>query len=415
MRILIVATNFTPELTGSGLYTGEMAQWLADRGHEVTAVVGPPHYPDWRIPDDYRETPFAVERLPNLTVRRVPMFIPSAEKTNSVRRILMETSFTMAALRWIIPAVFSRERFDVAIAICPPMQTGVLPLLMSIMRRTPWVFHVQDLQVDAAAKLGMIKHRGAVQLLLAAERFLLKRATLVSTITEAMRRRVIEKGIDSVSTRVVPNWSDTNTYIPMPADQAVRAELNAGPNDVLFFYSGNIGEKQGLEVLLETARLVSVDEHIKFAIAGEGVAKARLQEQASELGLTNLVFRGLAPRDTFLSILNAADVHLVIQRSEAADSVMPSKLTNILSVGKPTIATASPGTTLYEVINDNGTGVTVEPESATALSLAIRRLASDGAARTAMSANARAYAEEFLDKRAILLRFEEELLELLRP
>src|SRR5690606_12120865 len=124
---------------------------------------------DWRIPDDYKQPPFAVERLPNLTVRRVPMYIPSAKKTNSVRRILMETSFTLAAMRWMIPAALSRKRFDVAIAICPPMQTGMLPLLLSITRRTPWVFHVQDLQVDAAAKLGMIKSHRAVQLLLAVE------------------------------------------------------------------------------------------------------------------------------------------------------------------------------------------------------------------------------------------------------
>src|SRR5690606_27433554 len=127
---------------------------------------------------------------------------------------------------------------------------------------------------------------------------------------------------------------------------------------------------QGLEVLLEAASIVRSDTHIKFAIAGEGVAKHRLQDHAVALGLKNLVFRGLAPRESFPSLLNAADVHLVIQRSEAADTVMPSKLTNILSVGKPTIATASQGTTLFDVIEEHETGLTVAPENGAALAVA---------------------------------------------
>lgn len=412
MKVLIVATNFAPELTGSGLYTGELAHWLAKQGHNVTAIVGPPHYPEWEVPAEYKKKPFRVERLSNLTVLRVPMYIPPSSKTSSARRILMETSFTFAAMRWVVPQIFAAKPFDVAVAICPPMQSATLTMLMRLARGTPWVFHIQDLQVDAATNLGMIDNRLLISILRRIEKFILKRATYVSTITEAMRARIVSKGIDVSKTGVIPNWSDTARFAPAASDPILREEMGAGPDDILFLYSGNLGEKQGLEVLVEAAHQVRSDTRLRFAIAGQGAAKSRLQEQALALGLTNLVFLPLYPKAVFAGVLNSADVHLVIQRSDAADTVMPSKLTNILSVGKPAIATATNGTTLHDVITENNTGLVVEPEKAAALARAIRGLATDAEQRTEMGINARQYALDHLAEEAILPHFEQVLMEL---
>ena len=49
MRILIHGINFSPELTGIGKYSGEMAEWLVAQGHEVRVVTAPPYYPEWRV------------------------------------------------------------------------------------------------------------------------------------------------------------------------------------------------------------------------------------------------------------------------------------------------------------------------------------------------------------------------------
>ncbi len=53
MRILIYGVNYTPELTGTGKYTGEIAEWLAEQGHDVRVVTAPPYYPAWCVADGY--------------------------------------------------------------------------------------------------------------------------------------------------------------------------------------------------------------------------------------------------------------------------------------------------------------------------------------------------------------------------
>ena len=53
MRILIHGINFSPELTGIGKYTGEMAEWLATQGHEIRVVTAPPYYPQWQLAEGY--------------------------------------------------------------------------------------------------------------------------------------------------------------------------------------------------------------------------------------------------------------------------------------------------------------------------------------------------------------------------
>ena len=53
MRILIHGINFSPELTGIGKYSGEMALWLVAQGHEVRVVTAPPYYPMWKVASGY--------------------------------------------------------------------------------------------------------------------------------------------------------------------------------------------------------------------------------------------------------------------------------------------------------------------------------------------------------------------------
>jgi colanic acid biosynthesis glycosyl transferase WcaI len=86
LRILIYGLNYSPELTGIGKYTGEMAAWLAERGHEVRVVTAPPYYPAWRIREDYRGAWLSHERVPGpARGLRTPLYVP--EKPTGIKRI----------------------------------------------------------------------------------------------------------------------------------------------------------------------------------------------------------------------------------------------------------------------------------------------------------------------------------------
>lgn len=413
-RILIYGLNYAPEPTGTGKYTGEMAAWLAARGHQVDAIAAPPHYPAWEVDPSYRTKGRHVEYLDGVRVWRVPLFVPRAEHAGARNRILMETSYTLNALRHWALILTRRRSYDAVIAITPPLQIGVFPALYRWLRGVPWTLHVQDLQVDAALRLELIRPGRMGRMLYAFESGLLRRASAVSTISEGMRRRIIAKGIEESRAWLVPNWSDLNFVRPLSRVNTFRRSLlGIGDDEVVLLYAGNMGEKQGLEIVLQVADRLRSETSVRFVMVGDGVARQRLVQRASELALPNVLFLPVQPRERLPEMLAAGDVHLVVQTREAADLVMPSKLTNILAAGRPAVATAAPGTALHEVVAGHGAGLVVPPEDAEALTEAVRSLVRVPALRAEMGRKAREYAEHYLDRDAILSRFESRLLQLI--
>ncbi len=414
MNILIYGLNYAPEPTGIGKYTGEMSEWLAARGHTVEVICGLPHYPQWHVAAGYDGFRFRSETRAGVRVHRARHYVPTADQLRARTRIVLETNFTWGAARFWLPRFFSRQKPDVVIAVLPPMQIGIWPLLYAWVRGVPWVLHVQDLQLDAALRLGMLPGGMLGQVLYRIEAFLLSHATRVSTITEAMRKRVIEKGTQPERAWLFPNWADIEAVRPAPRANDFRKEFGIDHETVLVLYAGGMGEKQGLELVLEAARLCADEPRLQFLMAGAGGARFRLERQAAAMGLQNLRFVPVQPVERLAEMLAAGDIHLVVQRQDAADLVMPSKLTNILAAGRPCVATVDPGTALHDAVAGANTGLATPPGDSAALAEAILRLARDPGQREACGHNARAYAERILDKNHILARFEEDLGVLLR-
>lgn len=415
LRILFVSLNFSPEETATGKYTGELAQWLAARGHAVDAIAGLPHYPEWRVQPGYAGKGLWKESLDGVTVLRTPHPVPASGSVSAKKRILMELGFSFASLYWWSRIVFSRRRYNLVIAICPPLQTAVMPAIYGALRGVPWVLHVQDFQVDAALRLGMLKMGKLDRLLFGLENLFLRRATRVSSITPSMCRRAAEKGASVDRTWLTPNWADITQITPGDHDNGFRRELGVGNDGILVMYAGAIATKQGLDVLLEAAHAMKDDDRFHFVIVGNGSDRERLESRAAELGLPRLRFLDLQPRARLNEMLGAADIHLVIQKREAADLVMPSKLTNILAAGRPAIATADQGTALWDALEDGGCGVCVPPGDSAALAEALSKLGNDADTRDAKGLKARRYAEENLDQDAILHAFEQKLFTLVGP
>lgn len=403
MRILIHSINYAPEVTGIGKYNGEMGEWLAERGHEVRVVTAPPYYPEWRVMAGYSARSYRRERVRGVKVWRCPVWVPA--RPSGIKRLVHLASFAASSLPVMLRQVAWRP--DVVLVTEPPLFCLPQAWLTARLGGAKTWLHVLDFEVDAAQQLGMVRDRRSVQnLFRRIERFLMRRSDLVSTISEKMRERIVKKGVPEDRTWLFPNWSETDFVVPMRPDDGMRRELGAGPDDLLVLHAGNMGEKQGLELMLDAADLLRERTEIRFAMVGAGAARERLERAARRRRLNNVLFFPVQPLERLPLLLASGDIHLVVQRREAADLVMPSKLTNILSAGRPSVATVDPETAVYEVLNGHDCGVTTTPGSAAELAAAITVLAQDDEKRTWLGQNARRYAETYLKKEAILTNFE---------
>ncbi|SEJ39296.1 colanic acid biosynthesis glycosyl transferase WcaI [Dyadobacter sp. SG02] len=404
-RILIYGINYAPELTGIGKYTGEMCAWLASQGHDVNVVTAHPYYPDWEIHPVHKGKWWTKEILDEVTVHRCPLYVP--KEVTSVKRIIHEFSFLLGIFPVWLMFLFQR-RFDVVLCISPPFHIAFLPLIYAKIRGVRFVNHIQDLQVDAAKDLGMITNRHFLRIMFAMEKVIFDRGTQVSTISEGMQRKIREKGIDNAKVILFPNWVDSRIIRPLRPELSLRKAFGIGYQDKVILYSGNLGEKQGLEIIIEVAHLFADRPDIHFVISGSGGGRNKLMKMVDEAGLANVKFYPLQPSENLSALLSMADVHLVLQKKGASDLVMPSKLTGILAAAGCAIVSALPGTTLYNVISLHRMGILVEPENAAALVRGIETALTEDI--NILRKNARKYALKYLAKNTIIGNFERTLL-----
>lgn len=407
MKIVIHGINYSPELTGIGKYSGEMAKWLAFRGHEVRVVTAPPYYPHWQIGQGYSAYLYRKEKVIDfleLIVYRCPLWVPS--KPSGFKRILHLVSFTISSLPVMLLQVFRRP--DVVLVIEPPLCCSPAALFAARVSRAKALLHVQDFEVDAAFDMGLVRSRWLRRTVMSVERWLMRRFDRVSTISVRMLQRLGFKGVGEDKQIFFPNWVDTSFIYPMASPSSFREELGIAKDDVVLLYSGNMGQKQGLELIIESARLLESEGHLRFVMCGQGAAYELLHSMSD--GLENIIWLPLQPLDRLNDLLNLADVHLLPQRADAADLVMPSKLTGMLASGRPVIATAEEGTEVWSVVE--GRGINTPPGDVEAFSRGIRLLVEDPEKRIHLGQNGRKYAEENLSTETVLGRFEKDLLQL---
>jgi colanic acid biosynthesis glycosyl transferase WcaI len=413
MKILIQSLNFYPELTGIGKYSGEMAFWLASKGHDVCVITAPPYYPAWKISPEYKKYFWSRERYRNVLIWRCPIWVPA--KPTGITRLLHLFSFALTSLPVTIAQIFWRP--NIIVTIEPPLLSAPAALVAANLCGAKSVLHIQDYEVDAAFDLGLLKGGLLKNMVLGIERFLLKQFDLVSTISSRMLERALSKGLISANVYLFPNWADTTLtskeqQSPEESKFWYRKKLGIPENAVIALYSGNMGAKQGLEVLAEVANKFKGRDAllppVYFIFCGDGVSRKKLEDQCS--GLNSILFLDLQPAESLSEFLKMADIHLLPQRTDAADLVMPSKLTSMLASGRPILACANSGTEVASVVQC--CGLVVPPEDPESFYKALSILIADSTLRQSLGLAGAEYAVNHLSQDRILTGFESKLKEI---
>ncbi|MDO9238265.1 MAG: glycosyltransferase WbuB [Aquabacterium sp.] len=397
MKILIYSANYAPEPTGIGKYSGEMAEWLAANGHDVRVVAAPPYYPNWQVAEGYQWPPYRREQLNGVGVWRAPLWVPA--QPSGIKRVLHLLSFAISSAPVMLRQVVWSP--DVVLTVAPAIACAPMGWLTArLSGATAWL-HVQDFEVDVAFQMSLLKGRFAQRIALWCERTLMRRFDKVSTISNKMVDRLRSKGISADVVELFPNWVDTHGVMPLAGVSSYRAELGIAPDKIVALFSGTWGAKQDLLSIPEAAKLLAHRSDLMFVICGDGLMRPELE--AACAGLPNVRLLPLQPKERLSDLLGMADIHLLTQSADAQDLVLPSKLTGMLSSGRPVVATCHPDTEIAAVVSR--CGLVASPGCTAGFAQAIVRLADQPQLRAELGAQARIYAEHSLAKDPILARW----------
>lgn len=388
-----------------------MIEWLAESGVFCTVLTTYPYYPFWKVQEPYRKNRFFYKTetkvFPSggkVKVIRCPIYVP--KNPSGIKRMMLDVSFLVSSFLPLFFLFFSRKYSNV-MAVAPSFLLGLPALLYKKLKGAKMIYHIQDLQIEAAKELGMIKSEKLLKILFKLDAFILKKTDTISSISDGMIERIGQKANKEIY--FLPNWSNVEMFQPISNALAEKVNFGFEPDDRIILYSGGIGQKQGLEVIIDAAKQYRNRAEVKFVICGSGPYKQHLQGWVEKENLENIIFFPLQPIEKFNAFLNIAEIHLVIQKADAGDLMLPSKLTTILSVGGLALITANPGSGLHQLVENHGVGRVVTAENLSALLEGISDCLNSQSENAIIREKARKYAEKHLDINSILNRFESEL------
>jgi colanic acid biosynthesis glycosyl transferase WcaI len=399
-RILILGTNYYPEPIGIPRYTTEMAEDMAASGYAVTVVAAAPLYPTWTRQPGYRYCWYSRQQRNGVTIRRVPTYVP--RNTGFLQRTIYELAFWLFSL----PLVVGIGK-DALVVTTPPL--AICADLLLPMRRARKAVIVKDLQIDIAENMGIIKNRSLLNLLYRIERVVLNRAHVITVVSRGMLNKVAAKRLPRPQLAFFPDWVDTDRLAQTDAATAgrMRQKLGLPESKVVVGYSGNLARKQGIELLVEIAERFRARgrSDVQFLICGDGPAKPGLTDLVESLKLDNVTLAPLQPEAELPALLSAIDVHVVTQKDEVSDLVMPGKMFNIMSCSGAQVITAPDGSAIDGVIAQSGAGIRVRRDDKDGLESAIARLCGSADLRHDMGRKGRHFVLATMTKRDILDKF----------
>lgn len=397
-KILIIGINYYPEDSAIGLYTTQKAEYLVQQGFEVSVITGFPYYPQWKIQDAYQQKSYYVqETINNVKVFRFKQYVP--QHPSFSKRIFHLISFTLGSL----PNLFRVEKPDVVISIVPFTTSVLLGWILKLRYKSKLWVHIQDFEFDAAIDSGLFnsKVKSLFSLLLWIEKKLLSRTNIVSTISYGMLSKLKSK----TKTRALylPNWVDLSifeqdTHLKHPYLTSSKFKI---------LYSGNIGAKQDWELFVQFVNALKSIQDVEVIVVGEGAEKENLFSQLDKFSFVSHF--NLVPYSELPQLLSSANLHVLFQKKEVIDTVMPSKLLGMMASGKPSLVTGHLDSEVAQVLKTSQGGFYLDGKSVKELKQCVLQMINDSVLTKKLGNNAKVYVKNNFSKDKVLSNFTQNL------
>lgn len=404
MRVLILSHYYSPEPIPK---PGDLAVALVERGHSVSVITGFPNYPEGRIYPGFRLSLWShcdVDGIPVIRAYQYPYHGKSA-----FLRFCNYFSFVLTAP---IASLFA-PRCDVIYVWHPPLTVGLAAWFVSLIRRAPFVYDVQDIWPESAVLSGMLKQGFITRMLTRLEKFVYSKAAHLFVVTQGARANLIEKNVPPSKVSVMSHWIDEHAFARQDRDRRneVRREHGWESRFVVMF-AGNMGIVQALDRVIEAAERLKAVEDVLFIFVGDGADKERLLDLAAKANLgRTLQFINRVPAAAMPDLMAGADALLVhLKYSPLSEFIIPSKTYAYLAAGKPIIM-AMQGAAA-DLVAESHAGIIVPPEDPALLAEAVLRIrVLPETERVQMGLNGRRFLELRFSKKDVLSQYEDKLRE----
>ena len=403
-NITLIGINFYPEDSAIGLYSTQMAEYLSQTNN-VKVITGFPYYPEWVIRDEYKNRPsYLTDKKENITIYRYKQYVPSNPSFKN--RVLHLLDFTLGSVR----NVFKVKKSDLVICVVPFTSSITLGLLIAKLRGAKVWVHIQDFEFDAAVESGLAGKQSALKSnifkgLFWLEKKLLDKADIVSTISYGMIAKLETK--TDTQNYFFPNWVDEDFINPKASKQ--HHLMTSQKFKVL--YSGNIGAKQDWNFFIKVVEHFEKNKNIEFIIVGAGAKKEWLVEETK-------IFKNVShymPVEyaTLPDLLCSADLHILFQKNDVVDTVMPSKLLGMMASQKPSLVTGSLHSEVAKVFKKSKGGYFYDSECFSEVRDAIEGLSANPKKSEEIGENARTYIIKNFSATKVLANFHNKVEEII--
>ena len=383
---------------------------LLENNYTVSLVVGIPHYRKGRdeLWCEYKGILYKESIEDGLSIKRVFVFSPKInigfDKNGILRRLVNYVSFFISALLIILFDRKSKPSF-LFVPTFPPFFGGLLGFLGSRIKKIPFVYNVQDVYPDILFSIKLFRTRPVSYILEAIEKFLCSRAKHIVVPSNKIKETLHTKGVQLNKITVIPNFCDTDFIRPLPKNNDFAKKHNLHDKFVVLF-AGNISEPQGVEFIIEAAKIIRHHRDILFVFVGRGEKKQEAEELVRDSKLRNVFFIPLQPLRKMPLVWASADVALVSLRKNLSHLAFPSKIYGILSSGTPAIAMVDKNSEIWEFIEASGGGICVESEDYKGLADKVSLLYKDHLLRKQMGERGRRFVEKKFSKEIVLHRYQ---------
>jgi len=392
-NILLMSLIYSPDNVSTAQIMAGIAGDLNRGAFRVKVLTSTPHYHrdtsmEARQPLRWALWPFLQKsQLDGVDVLHIPMPDKSCPK---MLRLLSWFWFVGMAF---VAGVLMRFRPDAILVCTPPPFLGPCAALLSMIKGSRLVYNVQELYPDIAVNLGVMRAGGVIEKFFTRmEQFTYRRATWVTSITEAMCAK-LRMRLEPEKVKLVPNFVEL-------VGEGRGAVASALDRPFTVTYAGNMGIPQKLDLLVAAARVLPA---VKVWFVGDGRDKARLKEQAK--GLENVVFTDYQPLSEMPRIYAESDLFYVGQDPAACSDGIPSKLYRILGNGKPILAVTPDSSDMAEFVRTSGGGVVVDDFSPISLAKAVQELMSNRERCERLATQGKRYVLDHFSREKISARY----------